>query len=120
MTDYENFAFFPLFPLSPLFLSQYLLDATDAIVEQCNEKYVIDEDIFHALCFLVVSFRTCELDEAGANDCLKLMGVSPATFSAAMVQLADYYCLTLPNQLLDQIAFLNPLLPDSPPFGGQD
>jgi hypothetical protein len=37
-----------------------------------------------------------------------------------MVQLADYYGLELPGELMDQIACLTTLLPGTSPFGGQE
>jgi len=118
MSARENFALFPLFPLSPLFLSQYLLDATDVLVEKCSEKYVVDPEVFQTLCFLVVTYRTCDLDEDQAIMCLNLIGVPPASISDTFAQLAEYYDIEFPEKLIDKVDTLHSLLPDVPPYLG--
>ncbi len=97
-------------------LYQYLLDATEQLLEKCLERNIIGSNAMRALCFLVISFRTCYLDEPRAATCLDLMGVAPDALDNAFSVLAEIRHVAFPPKLVDRIALLHRLLPDVPQF----
>ncbi len=97
-------------------LYQYLLDATELLVEKCPERNILGTNAMHALCFLVIAYRTCYLDEPRAATCLDLMGVAPDAVDNAFSVLAEIRHVTFPPKLVDRIALLHRLLPDVPQF----
>ncbi len=97
-------------------LYQYLLDATELLLEKCPERNILDTNAMRALCFLVISYRTCYLDEHRASTCLDLMGITPTTIDNAFTVLADVRHVAFPPKLVDRIVFLHHMLPDVPQY----
>ncbi len=97
-------------------LYQYLLDATELLVEKCPERNILGTNAMRALCFLVIAYRTCYLDEPRAATCLDLMGVAPDALDNAFSVLAEIRHVAFPPKLVDRIALLHRLLPDVPHF----
>ncbi len=97
-------------------LYQYLLDATELLVEKCPERNILGTNGMRALCFLVIAYRTCYLDEQCATTCCNLMEITPAALDKAFALLADIRQVIFPPKLVDRIALLHRLLPDVPHF----
>ncbi len=101
-------------------LYQYLLDATELLLAKCPERNIIGANAMRALCFLVISYRTCYLDEHRATTCLELMDVTPAALDKTFAVLEEVRNIEFPPKLLDRITFLHRLLPDVPKFQSLD
>ncbi len=97
-------------------LYRYLLDATELLLEKCPERNILGANAMRALCFLVIAYRTCYLDDSRAATCLDLMGVAPAALDKAFSVLAEIHHVTFPPEIVDRIALLHHLLPDVPQF----